>query len=98
MKETELRQHAVCSMCKNKIGASGLPMFWTLKIERHGVKLDALQRQTGLTALLGGNAKLAQVMGADEEMTVPMMEPVNLTVCEDCCTEQVCVAELGGLE
>lgn len=84
MKEKELRKHAICSICKKPIGHTGLLLFWTLKIERYGIKMDVVKRQDGLTAMLGGNAMLAQVMGTDEDMTQPLMEPVELTVCEAC--------------
>ena len=95
MKEMELRQHADCSLCGKKIGASGMPMFWRVSVERFGVKMDVVNRQQGLTMMLGGSARLAQVMGADEDMTMPLMEKTVLTVCETCCTKNVCVAELA---
>lgn len=96
MKEDQLREHAKCDLCGKGIGASGLPMFWTVRIERHGLKLGALQRQQGLTMMLGGHAGLARVLGPDEDMTTPLMDPVELTVCESCGTErQVFVAELA---
>jgi len=41
--------------------------------------------------MLGGHAALAMVMGRDEEMTIPMMEPVTITVCEDCGTKSTSV-------
>ena len=98
MKEKELRDAATCAICGRPFGACGLPMFWRVRIERHGVKLDAVKRQTGLTMLLGGSAMLAAAMGADEDMTVPMMDPVELTVCERCSTEKdVCLARLAEL-
>ena len=55
----------------------------------------AVQRQTGLAMMLGGNGILASVMGPDEDMAEPMMEPVRLTVCENCATESTSVAVLG---
>jgi hypothetical protein len=97
VKEKELRECATCSVCNRKFGESGLPMFWRVRIERHGVKMDAVRRQSGLTALLGGSAELAMAMGADEEMTLPMMMPVTLTVCEDCCTKDMPIALLAEM-
>jgi len=97
MKEKELRECATCAMCGEKIGKSGVPMFWRVRLERHAVKLDAVRRQSGLTALLGGSAILAAAMGVDEEMTVPMMDPVTLTVCEECCTNETCIAYLAEI-
>jgi len=98
MRENELRKHATCSVCRKKIGESKVPLFWTVKIERHGLKMDALNRQQGLAMRLGGNAMLANVMGPNEEMTTPMMGPVVATVCENCCTKNVCIAQLAEQE
>jgi len=98
MKEKELRKHATCNKCGELIGKSGVPMFFTLHIERHGINLDAVRRQDGLAAMLGGNAMLANVMGTDEEMTMPMMEPVDITLCEKCAVEQVNIFVLSGME
>jgi hypothetical protein len=97
MKENELRKHATCSICKKGIGHTGLPLFWTVKLERHGVKLNVVRRQDGLTAMLGGNALLAQVMGTDEDMT-QLMESVELTVCETCAVSDVNIMVLAGME
>jgi hypothetical protein len=83
MRETELREHADCSFCGKPIGHTGLPMFWTVEIHQHGLKVDALQRQQGLTMMLGGHAGLAHVMGPDEDMTTEMMK-VEITLCQDC--------------
>ena len=38
MKEAELRRYATCSLCGQKIGHTGLPLFWTVTIERFGVE------------------------------------------------------------
>jgi len=76
------------------VGASGLPLFWRVRIERYGIDLAAVQRQTGL-ALLLGNSALALAMGPDEEMTTPLMEPVMLTVCEKCGTRDTSIAYLA---
>ncbi len=87
MNERELRQHATCSLCNKPIGRTGLPLFWRVKIERFGIDMRAVQRQTGLAMMLG-NAALAGVMGPDEDMATPVMEPVTLTVCEECALEE----------
>lgn len=88
MREKELRQFATCVLCNKGIGHTGLPLFWVVTIERHGLNHDALQRQQGLTMMLGGNAALAQIMGPDLDMTTPMMEPVKVSVCETCAVER----------
>ena len=99
MKEQELRQAAVCGLCHRKVLESGIPLFYRIRIERHGINLGAVQRQAGLEMQLGNSVRLAQVMGPDEEMTRPMMEPIEFTVCEECSTNQRhCVARLAEVE
>ena len=85
MKEKELRTHATCNLCGNKVMATGLPLFWTLTIERWGIDANAMRRAAGLEMMIG-NVAIAKIMGPDEDMAKPMMEPVKVTVCEDCCT------------
>lgn len=88
MKAQELRAHATCSLCRKKVGDSGIPLFYRLTVERFGVKLDAVYRQTGLEMMLGGHLGIAQAMGPDEEMTIQVMDPLVLVVCEPCSTAQ----------
>jgi hypothetical protein len=99
MKEKELRACATCGLCKRKIGDHGLPLFYRVRIERHGIKLDAVQRQSGLAMMLNGHVALARAMGPDEDMTMPLMEPVEFTVCETCSTDldnqRHCIARLA---
>ena len=100
MKEKELRRHAVCSLCKKKVLVSRLPFFYRLRIERFGVDVNAVKRQTGLTMMLNGHAGLALAMGTDEEMAIPLMDTLVLVVCEACsvATEPFCVAHLAEIE
>ena len=83
MKEAELRRHTTCDACHGKVLASGLPLFWRVKVERFGVDMRAAQRQDGLAAFIGSTA-LASVMGPDEDMAKPVMAPHVLTLCEPC--------------
>jgi len=94
MKEAELRQHVLCNICGHRIGESGLPLFWRVTVERFGLDMAACRRQQGLGLQLG--AVLAAVMGPDEDLAKPMYEkPLVLTVCENCCTENTCIAHLA---
>jgi hypothetical protein len=95
MRELELRKHSICSKCKKLIGHTGLPLFWIGKFERHGIKMDVVKRQDGLTAMLGGNAVLSQVMGTDEEMT-QVMASKNITLCESCALPVMELIEMCG--
>jgi hypothetical protein len=59
-----------------------------------GVDAGRVRRQDGLAALLGSPG-LAQVMGADEELTVPLGAPVEVTICETCASGSISVYELA---
>ena len=94
MRETELRESARCALCGHLIGVAGLPLFWRVRIERHGIDLAAVRRQSGL-ALLLGSAALALAMGPDDDLTTQLIEPVTLTVCECCGTRDTSIAYLA---
>lgn len=99
MRESELRKHANCSMCGKGIGHTRIPLFWRVRIERFGLDAGALTRQQGLTMMLGGSAALAAVMGADEDMAKPVMEPITITLCERCAVDEAqSVATLAALQ
>jgi hypothetical protein len=94
MKEAELRKHATCSLCGCKVLAAGLPLFWRVTVERFGVRLPAVKRQAGLEMMLGSVA-LAGVFSPGEDLATPVSDPAVLTVCEECCTKPICIAELA---
>lgn len=86
MREKELREVAKCIGCGKAFGHTGLPLFWRVTIERYGVDMKAINRQQGLTMMLGGNALLAQVMGADEMATC--LSSQKVTLCEECAMKE----------
>lgn len=94
MKEEELRKSAICGVCGRPVGHTGLPLFWRIKIERIGIDMKAVQSQDGLAQMLG-SSKLANVMGTDADMTKPMMDPVKVTICEDCICKPTIIAMLA---
>jgi hypothetical protein len=98
MKEQELRESAICGFCQKKIGQASRPIFYRVRLERYMLNPGAIERQMGLTALLGGSALLAQVMGTDEDMATSIMEPELFTVCDDCSIEKrYCIAAMAEL-
>ena len=88
MKERELREIAKCALCHQPFGHEGLPLFWRVKIERYGVDLAAVQRQTGLAMMFNGNGAIAAVMGPDEDMAKRIGDSTEFTVCEKCALSQ----------
>ena len=95
LREKELRAAANCICCRKPIGHTGIPLFWRVTLERHGVNMQAVKRQDGLTAMLGGHAGLAQIMGPDEAMTQVLHGPVTVTVCEGCALESHPIAMMA---
>jgi len=93
MKEKELREIAKCEICGKPFGHTNLPMFFRIQIERWGLNIDAVTRQQGLTMVLGGSAKLAMVMGPNEDMAEKMFSK-EITVCMECATKQICIMQL----
>lgn len=83
MKRAELLTHAKCDLCRAPIGNSGLPLFWCLTIERHGIDIPAVKRSDGFVAFVG-NAAIAGALSDDPELTKPVMDPIKLTACEGC--------------
>lgn len=83
MKENELRKHLTCSACRKKIMHTGVPLFWTVTVNRYGIRADRVKRQDGLAAFMGSTV-LANIMGTDEDMAEPVMDTVTLTLCEAC--------------
>lgn len=83
MRVRELREAAKCAFCGKGFMESGLPLFYRVRIQRFGVDMGAVRRQSGLEQMLGGAAALAQVMGPNEEMAKPL-HTVEFTVCETC--------------
>lgn len=87
MNTNELLARAKCSVCQKGAAHTGVPLFWTISVDRHGLKPDAIRRHDGLVMMMG-SSRLAEVLGPDEEMTVPMMQTVKLTICETCMVEK----------
>lgn len=101
MRERELRAAAKCAFCGKGFMESGLPLFYRVRIQRFGVDMSAVRRQSGFEQMLGGAAALARVMGPDEEMAKPL-HSVEFTVCETCSLDfdrgsmpVACMAELA---
>ena len=94
MKEDELRSVAKCANCGRLFGQTGYPTFYRVKIERYIVDLRAVRRQDGLAMMLGSST-LASVMGPDEDLAKPVMEPVTITICEQCSQHDLSLAILA---
>lgn len=102
MKEMELREHAVCSLCGHRVGETMSPMtFYRITIEHWIVDLPAIQRQMGHTMAMDGDpgmaATVAHTLGPDEDMAHRPAEPVVLTVCFNCAVKSEHPLSIVGL-
>jgi hypothetical protein len=87
VRESELRENADCSKCGQAIGATGVPLFYQVKLTIFGLDLRALQRQQGLAMQIG--APMASVMGPDEHLAKECASE-TITLC------QICAIEIQG--
>lgn len=82
MKQTDIKP---CCLCGNGVLHTGVPLFYRITIERMGADRHAIERQTGLEMMLGGQARLANVMGPNENMANVIDTFVNKgLVCHSC--------------
>ena len=90
MKQPELKP---CAACGEGVGHDRSLQFYRLTIQPHLLNLPAIQRQYGLEQMMG-NAALAFHMGTQEELAVPVGEPVTILLCQNCGIEPQGVAAL----
>lgn len=83
MKAQEIIKVAKCANCGNPFGKTGAPFFYRVSIETFGVDFAAMRRYDGLAMMMGSTA-LANAMGPDEDIALPVGEPVKVTLCSDC--------------
>ena len=86
MKERELREHAECDYCGNKIGECGILGFFTVEVVMYGIEEKALRRQAGLGMML--TPAVAMVMGPDEDMATERQR-TKTTMCWSCWNEKM---------
>jgi hypothetical protein len=83
-----------CAYCGKGVAHSGVPMFYRVTIERMGIDARAVERQTGLEMMLGGNAMLANVMGPDADIGIPIGEADKGLLCAEC-AHNACLSFMG---
>jgi len=92
--EKELRELCTCMICKEKIGRKPLPCFWKVRMERHFLDMNAVNRLQGLSMFMG-SAQLASVMGPDEPLSKGMGLNVGM-ICDECIMERLPELLEGG--
>lgn len=84
MKQTEIKP---CVACNKGVMHDNNLAFYRLSVEHLVADVGAIQRQAGLEMMLGGNAGLANIMGADEDMAKTLLKFDGLLLCQDCATK-----------
>lgn len=93
MKQPEFTK---CLGCGRGVMASGSIAFYRITIERLGVNMPAVKRQAGLEDFLGGQARIAFVMGEQEDIGLPIGDAQRGLICDDCAIKHVsCIAQLS---
>jgi hypothetical protein len=97
VKLSDFHAAAKCAACSRPVWHAGVPLFWRVRVERLGIDARAIQRETALGSFLNSPA-LAKVMGTDQDVTMPMMEPKTISLCEPCVMDMPALAMtlMGG--
>lgn len=97
MKQQEFTK---CLLCGEGMAHHlGALAFYRVRLERIGINYQAVRQQQGLEQFFGGGgaaARLAQVMGPDDDIGIPLGEPDIGLVCDHCAIEHpVRIAQLA---
>lgn len=73
-----------CEICGKGMMHAGTPLFLRITVERLGVNRRAVERAAGMEMMMGGNALLANIMGADEDLATVIDGKKNMLICQPC--------------
>ena len=91
MNEAELSNHLTCNNCGMLVTACGLPLFWKLTVERHGINAEKLRSSVSMSNIVG-NYGIAKAMGlTPDDVTQPMMDAKVVTLCDSCAIDPDCM-------
>lgn len=83
-----------CHYCGQGVMHNGIPIFYRLTIETHGINVHKTQQQVGLEMMLGGNAVIAAALG-DRDIT-EQLGMSTVTACHSCVMERMDLLSLIG--
>lgn len=73
-----------CHICGKGVMHNGNPLFLRITVERLGVDRKAIDRAHGMELFMGGNAMLANIMGADEDLAKVIDGNRDMLICNEC--------------
>jgi len=80
-----------CIVCGRGMMHSGMPIFYRVTIETMGIDSHAVMRAHGLELQFGGGplaARIANAMGPNEDLGLPIGDAHKTLLCHDCATGQ----------
>ena len=77
MKLSELKP---CEVCQGSIS----PIFYQVKVQQRYVDQRQVRQGVGLSMMLGGHVKLAEVMGPVGDLDKPLSVEVTMVLCTNC--------------
>lgn len=80
-KQRDIKKCAICD--EGMMHARGMT-FYSLTIVRMGINLAAVRRQDALETLCGGSPAIAQALGPDEDLAVPLHAAEPVWICDPC--------------
>lgn len=80
IKQTEFQK---CAKCDKGVMHDNNMTFFQVSITNMMINLNAVQRQHGLEMVIG-NPMIANVMGTNEDMGVPIGDTETVLICFDC--------------
>ena len=90
MKHRDLKH---CGRCNRGVMHAGNPTFYLISIQQFLIDLSAVQRAHGFELMMGSPA-LANIMGRDEDLAVPVSEKREEFLCLECLMIPVVLWEL----
>ncbi len=79
----KLRDIKKCDECGKGVLHTGVPLFWRVRVERFGIDMREVRQLHGLEMMLG-SPSLADVFSPERDAVRPVMDAVELTLCEEC--------------
>jgi hypothetical protein len=80
MKQRDIKK---CGICDKGMMHSAIT-FYTLRVQYMAIDVGAVQRQDALETLCGGSPAIAQALGPNEDLAVPLGDPDDVWICLDC--------------
>jgi len=95
MKEAKANEIQKCALCDLGVMNSHVPVFYTVKVDRMCIDMQAVKEQQALSVLVG-NEEIASVMGPNRSIAKRIADGKEVWVCQNCALSlDLCVGEMS---